>query len=72
MNNKVKNSKPTCLYYGKKGHTTNVCRSKNANQNAKPKFMTHYHKCNKQGHQTHECYTKTTKVPKFEGYYYNY
>ena len=30
-NNKGKNSKPTCHYYGKKGHTTNVCRSKNEN-----------------------------------------
>ena len=29
-NIKSKNSRPTCHYYGKKGHTTNVCRSKNA------------------------------------------
>ena len=28
-NIKGKNSKPTCNYYGKKGHTTNVYRSKN-------------------------------------------
>ena len=28
------NSKQTCDYYGKKGHTTNVYRSKNVNQNA--------------------------------------
>ena len=33
--------------------------------------MTHYHKCNKQGHQTHECRTRTINVPKFEGNYYN-
>ena len=57
-NNKGKNSKPTCHYCGKKGHTTNFCRSKNANQNGKPKFMTHCHKCNKQGHQTHKCWPK--------------
>ena len=48
-NNKGKNSKPTCNYCGKKGHTTNVCRSKNTNQHVKPKNMGHYHKCNKQG-----------------------
>ena len=30
-NIKGKNSKPTCHYCGKKGHTTNVCRSKNEN-----------------------------------------
>ena len=28
---KGKNTKPTCHFYGKKGHTTNVCRSKNVN-----------------------------------------
>ncbi len=28
-NNKGKNSKPTCHHCGKKGHATNVCRSKN-------------------------------------------
>ena len=28
---KGKNSKHTCHFCGKKGHTTNVCRSKNAN-----------------------------------------
>ena len=47
---KGKNSKPTCHYCGKKGHIANVCKSKNANQNAKPKPMAHCHKCNKQGH----------------------
>ena len=47
---KGKNSKPTCHYCGKKGHIANVCKSKNANQNANPKPMTHYQKCNKQGH----------------------
>ena len=29
---KGKNTKPTCHFYGKKGHTSNVCRSKKANQ----------------------------------------
>ena len=50
-NIKGKNFKPTFHYYGKKGHTANVCRSKNA----KTKPMAYYYKCNKQGHQTHEC-----------------
>ena len=35
---KGKNSKPTCHYCGKKGHTSNVCKSKNA----KTKSMTYY------------------------------
>ena len=34
--------------------------------------MAHYRKYNKQGHQTHECWTKTTNAPKFEGHCYNY
>ena len=71
-NNKGKNSKPTCHYYGKKGHAANVCRSNDANHNTKPKPMAQCHKCNKKGHQTHECWTRTTNVPKFEGHYYNY
>ena len=29
---KGKNSKPTCHYYDKKGHNTNVCRSRKTNQ----------------------------------------
>ena len=33
--------------------------------------MVQCHKCNKQGHQAHECRTRTMNVPKFEGYYYN-
>ena len=68
-NNKGKNSKCTCHYCGNKGHKTNVFKRKNANQNVKPKFMTHYHKCNKQGHQTHECRTRAMNVPKFKGHY---
>ena len=28
---KGKNTKPTCHFYGKKGHTSNVCRSKKTN-----------------------------------------
>ena len=47
---KGKNSKPTCHYCGKKGHIAHVFRSKNENQSAKPNFITHCHKCNKQGH----------------------
>ena len=63
-NEKGKNSKPTFHFCGKKGHTTNVCRSKNANQHVKPKNMGHFHKCNKQGHQAHECKTKTMHAPR--------
>ena len=29
---KGKNSKPTCYFYGKKGHIANVCRSRKTNQ----------------------------------------
>ena len=47
---KVKNTKTTCHFCGKKGHTSNVCRSKKANQHDKPKNKGHCHKCNKQGH----------------------
>jgi hypothetical protein len=50
-----------CHFYGKKGHTCNVCRSKNAHQHDKPKSTSYYHKCKKQGHQAHECRTKTTE-----------
>ena len=49
-NIKGKNSKPTCHYYGNKGHTSNVCRSKNANENVKIKSMVYYQNCKKQGH----------------------
>ena len=47
---KGKNTKSTFHFCGKKEHTANVCRRKNANQHDKPKNMGHYHKCNKQGH----------------------
>ena len=43
---KGKNFKPTCHYCGKKGHTSNVCRSKNANT----KSMAYCQKCKKKGH----------------------
>ena len=70
-NNKGKNSKPMCHNCGKKGHTTNVCRSKIVDHNVKHKSMVHYHKYNKQGHQAHECRTKTMHKQIFEGYCYN-
>ena len=47
---KGKNTKPTYHFFGKKGHTSNVWRSKTANQHDKPKNKGHYHKCNKKGH----------------------
>ena len=46
-NTKGKNSKPTCHYCGKKGHTSNVCRSKKVNDNTKTKFMAYNEKCKK-------------------------
>ena len=49
-NNKSKKYKPTCHNCGKLGHTTNVCRKNNGNQNHKKKFMGNYHKYNNQGH----------------------
>lgn len=58
-NKKGKNYKPTCHNCGKLGHTTNICRSNNENQNPKQKFKGYSHKCNNQGHKTHECRTKT-------------
>ena len=42
---KCKNTKPTCHYCGKKGHTFNVCRSKNSHQHDKPKNASYCHKC---------------------------
>lgn len=71
-NIKGKNSKCTCHNCGKKGYTTNVCKSKNKNQDVKPKNMTHCHKCNKRGHQAHECRTRTMHKKRFQGYCYNY
>ena len=46
---KGRNSKPTCHFCGKKGHTANVCQRKFINQDVMPKNMTNFHKCNKQG-----------------------
>ena len=34
---KGKDSKPTCHYYNKRGHTANVCRSRRINQQNIPK-----------------------------------
>src|SRR5271163_3688981 len=70
-NNKGKNTKPTCHFYGKKGHTSNVCRSKNSHQHDKPKSASYCHKCKKQGNQAHECRTRTIKTPRFEGHCHN-
>ena len=66
-----KNTKPTCHFYGKKGHNANVCRSRKTNQQDKPKNKGHCHKCNKQGHQTQDCKTKTMRTQRFDGHYYN-
>ena len=71
-NSKGENSKPTCYYCGKKGHTSNVCRIKKTKDNAKPKFMAYCQKCKKQGHHTQECWSKVKRTSKFEGHCYNY
>ena len=68
---KGKNSKPTYLFCGKKGHTANVCRSRKTNQSDIPENKGHCHKCNKQGHQTQDCRPKTMRTPRFDGHYYN-
>ena len=69
--NKGKNNKPAYHFCGKKGHTSNVCRSKKPHQHDKSKNANYYHKCKKQGHQAHECKTRTIKTPRFEGHYHN-
>ena len=64
---KGKNTKLTCNFCGKKIHTSNVWKSKNANQPEKSKNMGHCHKCNKQGCQAQDC-----RAPRFEGHCYNH
>ena len=41
---KGKDSKPTCHYYNKKGHTANVCRNRMINQKNIPKSKWCCHK----------------------------
>ena len=53
-NKKGKDSKPTCHYCNKKGHTANVCRSRRINQQSIPKGKGYCHKCNMQGHMTQD------------------
>ena len=43
---KGKDSKPTCHYCNKKGHTANVCRSRRINQPNTPKSKGYCYKCN--------------------------
>ena len=69
---KGKNSKLTFHFCGKKGHTTNVCKSRKTNQQDIPKNKGHCHKCNKEGHLTQDCRTKSMRTPRFDGHYYNY
>lgn len=71
-NKKGKKTKPTCHFYGKKGHTSNVCKRKNAHQHDKPKSASYFDKCKNQGNQAHECRNRTIKTSRFEGHYYNY
>ena len=66
-NDKGKNSKPTCHFCGKKGHTAKW--SKNVNHHDKSKNMVDFHKCNKQGHQEPECKSRTMHAQRFEGDY---
>jgi cellular nucleic acid-binding protein len=69
--NKTKNVKPTCHSCGKKGHTSNVCRSRNTQQHIKPKNTSYCYICKKQGHHTHDCRSITFKTTRFEGHCYN-
>ena len=46
---KGKNSKPTCHFCNKKGHTTNVCRNRKTNQKNTHNSKGYCHKCNMQG-----------------------
>ena len=55
---KGKNSKPTCHFCNKKGHTMNVCRSRKINQQNTPKIKGYCHKYNMQGHLTQDFKTK--------------
>ena len=50
-NSKGENSKSTYYYCGK-GHTSNVCRSKKTNDNAKSKFKAYCQKCKKKKSKT--------------------
>ena len=68
---KVKKNKPTRHHYGKLGHIENVCKRSIGNKNPKKKLNEHCHNYKKQGHQAHECRTKTINTQRFEGYYYN-
>ena len=70
-NDKGKNSKPIIFVVGE--DILLMCvGAKTKNQHDKPKNMGHYHKYNNQGHQVHECKTRTMHAPRFEGHYYNY
>ena len=68
---KGKDPKPTCHYYNKKGHTTNVCRSRRINQQSIPKSKGYCHKCNMQGHMTQDCRSKVTRTQRFDGHCHN-
>ena len=66
---KGKNSKSTCHFCNKKGHTANVCRSRRFNQSNIPKSF--YHKCNMQGHMTQNCRSNVTRTQRFDEHCYN-
>ena len=67
-----KNSKPTCHFCSKKGHTANVCRSRKTNQQDTPKNKGYCHKCNVQGNLTQDCRTKVIRITRFDCHCYNY
>ena len=68
---KGKESKPTCHYCNKRGHTANVCRSRRINQQNIPKSKGYCHKCNMQGHMTQDYRSKVTRTQIFDGHCHN-
>ena len=68
---KGKDSKPTCHFCNKKGHTANVCRSRRFNQSNTPKSKSFCHKCSMQGHMTQDCRSNFTRTQRFDGHCYN-
>ena len=59
---KGKDSKPTCHYCNKKGHTANVCRNRRINQQSIPKSKGYCYKCNMQGHMTQDYRSNVTRT----------
>ena len=68
---KGKNSKPTCHYCNKKGHTANVCRNRRINKKNIPKSKGYCRKCNMQGHKTRDYRSNVIRTQRFDGNFHN-